>query len=87
MIDALVANGTVTLIALAVLALELVVVLVWWRNGTIPLVPSVANILSGATLILALRAALLDQPPTMVALWLGFGFIAHLADLLSRRGR
>ncbi len=85
MIASLVSTAAVTLIALAVLAAELVLVVVWWRRGVIRLGPSVANILSGATLILALRAALLDQRAEIVALWLGLGFVAHLADLLLRR--
>jgi len=81
MIESLVSSGTVTLIALAVLAGELVL-LALLRRGKLAL--TLANVLSGAFLILALRAALLDQPPTMIALWLGLGFVAHLADLFGR---
>jgi hypothetical protein len=85
MIQDLVASGAITLIALAILALELVLIVAWWRNGKVALVPAVANVLSGATLILALRAALLGAGPGVVALWLALGFAAHLIDLVGRR--
>jgi hypothetical protein len=44
----------------------------------------VANLLSGLFLILALRAALVGAGATAIGIWLGLGFLAHLADLAFR---
>jgi hypothetical protein len=85
MIEGLVRDGTVALLALAVLGLEgLAILLVAKGQARLPLL---ANALSGVALILALRAALLDQAPHWVALWLGLSFAAHLLDVFSRLRR
>ena len=42
------------------------------------------NGLSGACLILALRAGLVDAGALPVAVWLGLGFVAHLTDVVMR---
>jgi hypothetical protein len=42
------------------------------------------NLLAGAGLLLALRAALTHQPMTTVAVWLLVGLAGHLADLALR---
>lgn len=88
MIDALVANGTVSLLAIAVIAVEVPVLLALFA-GRPAFAPAavVANGLSGICLLLALRAALTDAAPGAVALWLGLSFAAHLADLAARLRR
>ena len=84
-IAALVDDGSVTLLAAAVLLLELVVLwLLARRRSGMRFTPYLANGLSGLCLILALRAALLDSGAAAVALWLGLGLLAHLTDLASR---
>jgi len=85
MLGALIADGTLPLLALGLILLEALVLLwlararPWLNRGAI-----LANGASGAALLLALRAALLDQPPSVVVLWLGASLVAHLADLGAR---
>jgi hypothetical protein len=88
MFDAFILDGTVTLLAAAVLGLELVVAVVLARRGPVAVAPLIANLLSGLFLILALRAALVGAGATAIGIWLALGFLAHLADLAFRlRGR
>jgi hypothetical protein len=47
--------------------------------------PFAATILSGAALMLALRAALTGAPWTVVAGWMLVGLAAHVGDLVLRR--
>lgn len=82
LIEGLVRGGSVTLLALAILGLEGLAILFWTRGAQ--RLPLLANALSGMALILALRAALLGQAPLWVALWLGLGFAAHVADVVVR---
>lgn len=85
---ALFETGRIVDIALSVLLLEFLVLTLqrlWRGAGRGPgLLSSLANLLAGASLLLALRAALVAAPWTEVALWLGAGLIAHLVDLRSR---
>jgi len=88
MLDAFVLDGTVTLLALAALAIELAVVLgVAVMQGRAPAGDLLANLLSGLFLILALRAALLAQGSGPVALCLGLAGAAHLTDVILRLRR
>ena len=82
LIEGLVRDGTVALLALAILGLELVV-LFGFKPG-VPRLPLLANALSGMSLILALRAAILGQDALWIAVWLAVGFAAHLGDLVGR---
>lgn len=86
MIEDLVAGGALTLLALVALAIE-ALVLVLFARGRIGIAAIVANCLSGVFLILALRAALLDEGAVMVATYLGLGFLAHMSDLALRLRR
>ncbi len=85
MLEPLVYDGTVTLIAIAVILLELAVLagLALFR-GRRPAADLIANALSGLFLILALRAALIDSGALAVAGFLGLSLLAHLADMVSR---
>ena len=85
-VDSLVSSGAVAWLALGVLGLELVLVLAFSSNRK-SMLPFAANALSGVSLILALHAALTTQPPLVIALWLGLGFLAHLGDTLLRLRR
>ena len=42
------------------------------------------NLVSGAALMLAVRAAMLDEPWSIVAAWLLLALLAHVADLMVR---
>lgn len=86
MIDALISSGAIVWVALGVLLFEAVVVLSWARSRATRM-SFLANGLSGACLILALRAALIDAGALPVAVWLGLGFVAHLADVALRLRR
>lgn len=86
MIDALISSGAIAWIALGVLLVESVVVLGMARSRATR-VSLLANGLSGACLILALRAALTGAGALPVAVWLGLGFVAHLADVAMRLRR
>ena len=59
----------------------------WYARG-IGLAPRawVGNLVSGALLMMAVRAALLDQPWVLVAFWLLFALFAHLLDGFARWG-
>lgn len=85
-IDVFIRDGMVTLVALAILAAELVVLLVLRRRGR-AVGDVVANALSGAFLILALRSALVGDGATAIAAFLGLAFIAHVAALIVRLRR
>jgi hypothetical protein len=85
MLEAFVLDGTVTLLALGVLALELVAIIgVSLARGLRPAGDLVANALSGAFLILALRAALMGSGATTLAACLGLAFVAHITALAIR---
>ncbi|MBA9063485.1 MULTISPECIES: hypothetical protein [Methylobacterium] len=58
-------------------------VLAWLvrRRGGPPLPSLLANLASGAALMLALRAALVGDGWIAVAAWMLAGLVAHLADL------
>ncbi|MCX7304287.1 MAG: hypothetical protein NTV73_08100 [Hyphomicrobiales bacterium] len=85
MLDSFVLDGTVTLIAIAVLVLELAVVLARTLSGCRrPVFDLVANAFSGLFLILALRAALVDSGAATIATFLTLAFIAHVAGLARR---
>jgi hypothetical protein len=87
MLDAFILDGTVAVAAIAVLGLELVVLLVLSRRNRAPIMPLVANLLSGLFLILALRAALLGSGANAIGIFLSLGLVAHLSDLVLRLRR
>jgi hypothetical protein len=72
-------------LALAVIAVELVVIaLARRRGGSLALLPTV---LSGLGLLLALRVALAGADPRVTLAALSFGGLAHGADLVFRLRR
>lgn len=79
-------SGRIVDLILALMVLEGLLLVGWHRltgKGPAPL-DVVANLLAGALLLAALRAALMGAHWTHVALWLLAAFIAHLADLARR---
>ena len=83
MITALIESGSIALIAVAILVIEVGVLLIALRGRGMRL-GLVTNGLAGITLLMALYAALTGAPATHVAIWLALGFLAHLADLAAR---
>jgi len=83
MIETLILDGTVTLLALAVLAVELALLLFIGQKGR-RVADVVANAFSGLFLILALRSSLLGQGVTAIAAFLGLAFVAHVIGLVTR---
>lgn len=82
MLEGMVSSGLVTLIALGAIALEIAVLFIYARLRGLDVAAMLfANALSGACLILALRASLLDSGAKAIALFLGLGFLAHLVDI------
>ena len=85
MLDGMVSSGLVTLIALGAIAVEIAILFIYAKlRGHNVSATLFANALSGACLILALRASLLDYGAKAIALFLGLGFLAHLADIALR---
>ena len=89
MIEALVASGGVSLLAILVIAVEvpLLIALAGKHPALGGKAALIANGLSGICLLLALRAALTDAAPGSVALWLGLSLLAHLGDVGARLRR
>lgn len=79
-------SGHVADLVIAFLVAEGILLLLWrglTRRG-IPAGAIIANVVSGACLLLALRIALLDWPPAWIALCLIVALVAHWADLARR---
>jgi hypothetical protein len=72
-------------ILILVIAEALLLMLVWQRTGQ-GVRPSalVANLASGASLLLATRLAIADASWMLIALCLTLSFAAHVADLAGR---
>ena len=79
-------SGQVAAVMLVVLAIEVAVAgyCFWRKQRTFLLLSFVANGLAGASLVLALRAALLQSGWLFVAIYLVGGLLAHLADVVLR---
>ena len=74
--------------ALAVLALEALVVLLLRRRLGGRTVPLLVNVATGAVLMLIVRAALLERPALEIASLFTLALALHLADAALRlRGR
>jgi hypothetical protein len=81
-----VTSGQIANVILVVVAIEVAVFALyfWWRQSTFQMLSFVANGLAGAALVLALRAALQQSGWLFVAIYLGGGLLAHLADVVLR---
>lgn len=80
------ADGSLLLAIVALIAIEALLLLWLWRSRRRGLAPRehLGHLVSGALLMMAVRAALLAQPWTTVALWLLGALSAHLVDLSLR---
>ena len=82
--DALFASGRIIDAVLLLVAVEASILAWIGRRRGLPLASLLANLASGAALMLALRAALVGAGWIAVAGWMLAGLIAHLADLSLR---
>lgn len=80
------ADGSILLWIVGLVLLEGVVLGALWRSRQVGFAPSAlwGQLCSGAALMLAVRAALLDQPWPQIALWLLLALFAHVVDLMLR---
>lgn len=87
--DALFAGGRVIDLILALMAVEAIAlaVLYYMTGRGIAPVRLLPNLLAGACLMLALRAALIGAGETAIGSWLALGLVGHLADLAVRWSR
>ena len=86
MLEQFVNSGQVAGVMLVVLAIEVAAFgyYFWRKKRTFLLLSFVANGLAGASLVLALRAALQQAGWLFVAIYLLGGLLAHLADVVLR---
>ena len=77
LLDRIFASGFITTIILAVLAIEVLAILIVYKNLR-GLWPALA---AGACLVLALRSALIQYNPGELALWLGLAFVFHILEV------
>jgi hypothetical protein len=80
------ADGRIVWLILALVLVEAVLLIALrMRTGRdIRPLPLIANLAAGGLLMLAIRAALLDQPWIWVGLFMALALIAHLTDIASR---
>jgi hypothetical protein len=77
MLDGFVNSGAITTLILAIMVVEALCCIFYFRQ----LRPMLATLAAGACLALALRAALLGHGPTAIASWLGLGFVFHVLEV------
>lgn len=80
------ADGSLLLLIVGLVVLEALWLAWLWRTRGVGIAPRrvLGNLVSGACLMLAVRAATLDAPWIEVAGWLLASLLAHLADLALR---
>ncbi len=80
------ADGSLPAIIAALVAVEAIILWFIWRTRGVGIAPRalIGSLTSGACLMLAVRAALIDAPWQQVATWLLLSLVAHLADLALR---
>ena len=81
-----ISSGRIADAILGFMALEVAVMgyFLWWRGEGYGLLGYVASSLAGGSLVLALRAALLQLGWLYVAIYLLAGLLAHLAEIALR---
>lgn len=84
--DALFEGGRVIDLILMLMGLEAMVLaaLYYMRGKGIAPLRLLPNLLAGACLMLALRAALTGAGTTVIGAWLALGLVGHLVDLGQR---
>jgi hypothetical protein len=84
--EGFITSGRIADVILAAMAAEVLVmsVLLWRRNQGLAMLAHLASVLSGASLVLALKNALTDPGWTFIAAYLFAGLLAHLAEIALR---
>jgi len=85
-VTTLFADGRVIDVILALVVIEAVAVIAYWRRTGRGIAAGrlLPNLLAGAFLLLALRAALDAAGGAWIALWLAAALAAHATDLATR---
>ena len=80
------ASGRIVDLMALFVALEIVLLVVYWRRTGrgVPPLPLLLNIGAGGSLMLALRAVLVQSGTLAVAAWLLAALVFHVADLAQR---
>ena len=76
-LDRFIASGSVTIFILVILAIEALAFVIFFKR----LRGMWAALAAGASLVLALRAALLGHSTQELALFLSFGFFFHILEV------
>jgi hypothetical protein len=86
MIEELIANGRIVDVIVGLVVVQFIALVLYRRaTGRGPAPADIAfNLLAGAGLLLALRAALTGADWTSIAAFLAAALVAHLADLARR---
>ena len=84
--ESLFTSGRIADVILMFMALEVLILgtYLWRRNQGLGLLSFVASSLAGGSLILALRAAILQSGWLFVAIYLLAGLLAHLGEIALR---
>lgn len=85
-LDSLIGSGRIVDLMLALVALEVIGILLFRRvrGGGVAAVPLLANIGAGGSLMMALRASLMGGSASQVAPWLIAALVFHVLDLALR---
>jgi uncharacterized membrane protein len=70
-------SGNVVWLIIFVMIVEAILLLRYFKNAP----AMAASLAAGACLVLALRAALLHQNWTYIAMFLSFGFVFHILEI------
>jgi len=86
LLEELIASGRIVDLMALFVALEIVLLVVYWRRTGrgVPPLPLLLNIGAGGSLMLALRAVLVQSGTLAVAAWLLAALVFHVADLAQR---
>ncbi len=89
MLESLFETGRVVDLILLFVAVEAAILIVWFaRSGRrASIAPLIANLASGAALMLAVRAAIVSDPWPVIAACLLASFFAHATELALRLRR
>lgn len=86
LLDSLIASGRIIEVMGLFVAIEVLLLLVYWqkRGRGVPPRALLLNIGAGGSLMLALRAVLYESGTVWVAFWLLASLVFHVADLAQR---
>ena len=74
-------SGNAITLVIAIVAAEMLFLRLWMKGRSSPIL---LGLIPGLCLMLALRAAVLDQGALWIALWITASLPAHIVDLMGR---